>query len=103
MIHTSSLTRIVHFSEVNVQLYASGHNYWSESLFEVVYFGECVVVTHRQTRTSGSRRTSSKMNANIYEVRIQLQFSGCKCKLLTIMQKLTKPSKNQLSLKSACG
>lgn len=54
MIHTSSLTRIVPFSEVNVQLYASGHNYWSESLFEVVYFGEYMVVTHRQTRTSGS-------------------------------------------------
>lgn len=54
MIHTSSPTRIVHFSEVNVQLYASGHNYWSESLFEVVYFGECMAVTRRQTQTSGS-------------------------------------------------
>lgn len=69
MIHTSSLTRTVHFSEVNVQLYASGHNYWAESLFEVVYFGECVVVTHMQTQTSGSRRRSSKMNADIYEVK----------------------------------
>lgn len=35
--------------EVNVQLYASGHNDWAESLFEVVYLGECVVVTHMQT------------------------------------------------------
>lgn len=103
MIHTSSLTRIVHFSEVNVQLYASGHNYWSESCFEVVYFGECVVVTRRQMQTSRSQTRSSKMNAGIYEVRIQLQFSRCKCKLLTLVQKMTKPSKNQLSLKSACG
>lgn len=85
MIHTSSLTRIVHFSEVNVQLYASGHNYWSESLFEGVYFGQCVVVTRRQMQTSRSRTRSSEMNASIYEVRIQLQFSRCKCKLLTII------------------
>lgn len=69
MMHTSSLTRPVHFSEVNVQLCASGHNYWAESLFEVVYFGECVVVTHMQTLTNRSRRRSSKMNANIYEVK----------------------------------
>lgn len=87
MIHTSSPTRTVHFSEVNVQLYASGHNYWSESFFEVVYSGECMVVTRRQMQTSGSRTRSRKMNANIYKVRIQLQFSRCKCKLLTIRKK----------------
>jgi len=83
MIHTSSLTRIVHFSEVNVQLYASGHNYWAESLFEVVYFAECVVVTDMQTQTSGSRMRSSKMNANIYEFK---QFSRLRNRSILFIQ-----------------
>lgn len=110
MIHTSSLAHVVHVSEGNAQLCAWRHNYCAESLFEVVYFGECVVVTHMQTQTSGSRRrmlmfTKLKGLAGLETEafclsRIQLQFRGCRGKLLTTMQKMTNIDANQLSLRS---